>query len=482
MNPPLNIGSRRELFVDDFLIERTEDVRSVLHQPQPREVALVCDKPWEGCMGAFNTVVTHQGRHRLYYRGWHMRLEGFDGGAASRPPTICLAESTDGVHWDRAAVNRFDYGGSRANNIVWMGTGDDGWGMHGFSPFVDTNPACPPDQRWKAVGGGWRDPSKGLYVMASPDGVTWRLLSETPILAGYPHDSHNTVLWSAEEGCYRAYFRIFTRERVRTIATATSPDLRVWSEAVSLSFPGAPAEHLYTNNILPYYRAPHLRLGFPGRYVERPWSPAIEALPELEHRRLRAKARPRYGSAVTDTVFMSGRTPETFQRRGEAFIRPGCRATGSWAYGDTFLAWGMAETASDLDAATPELSFYATEGYWRGEGSSIRRHTLRLDGFVSLNAPLGGGVVVTKPCVFQGGSLSLNLSTSAAGAVRVELQDEAGAPLPGFARDDCWECVGDTPCHTVRWKGGADVGALAGRPVRLRFEICDADLYALRFV
>ncbi len=479
-----NIGNRRELFVDDYLTDRLVNCHAVLHQPQPREVALTCDKPWEGCMNAFNTVIAVHGHYRLYYRGWHIDLAGFDGATASRPATICLAESADGIHWERVPVGRFDYSGSRNNNIVWMGEGADAWGMHGFSPFQDTNPDCRPDERWKAVGGGWRESHHGLYLMGSPDGIAWRLLSDKPFLAGHPLDSHNTVLWSEAEGCYRAYFRHWSAglySGMRTIATATSPDLHTWSEAVPLAFPGAPDEQLYTNNILPYPRAPHLRLGFPARYVERPWSPTIDALPEPEHRRLRAKASPRYGSAVTDTVFMSGRDAVTFRRWGEAFIRPGCRPTGSWAYGDLFTSWGMAETDSELFAGTRELSFYASEGYWRGAGSAIRRYALRLDGFVSINAPLSGGSLVTKPCVFDGNRLSLNVSTSAAGSLRVELQDAAGDPFPGFALNDCWEIVGDSPNYTVNWRHGANVGSLAGRPVRMRFELKDADLFALRF-
>jgi hypothetical protein len=179
---------------------------------------------------------------------------------------------------------------------------------------------------------------------------------------------------------------------------------------------------------------------------------------------------------------MSSRDGATFQRWGEAFIRPGCRTIGSWTYADTFLAWGMLETASSLPGGGCELSFYATEGYWRGAGSTIRRYTLRPDGFVSLNAPLSGGTLVTHPVRFEGQRLSLNLSTSAAGSIRVEVQDEEGQVLPGFALDDCWEIVGDTLDYTVRWKQGTEVRAQAGTPVRLRIELKDADLFALQFI
>ncbi len=89
--------------------------------------------------------------------------------------------------------------------------------------------------------------------------------------------------------------------------------------------------------------------------------------------------------------------------------------------------------------------------------------------------------MVSKPLTFDGSRLSLNISTSAAGGARVELQDAAGQPIPGFALADCWEIIGDTLDYTVRWKGGTDVSSLAGRPVRLRVSLRDADLYSLRF-
>ncbi len=89
--------------------------------------------------------------------------------------------------------------------------------------------------------------------------------------------------------------------------------------------------------------------------------------------------------------------------------------------------------------------------------------------------------MVTKPLKFEGAQLGLNFSTSAAGGIRVEIHDEAGRPLLGYALDDCQEVIGDDIERVVRWKGGADVSSLAGRAVRLRFVIKDADVFALKF-
>ena len=55
-------------------------------------------------------------------------------------------------------------------------------------------------------------------------------------------------------------------------------------------------------------------------------------------------------------------------------------------------------------------------------------------------------------------------------------------PLPGFTLADCKEVYGDDLERTIAWKGNADLGTLAGKPVRLRFELRDADLYSFRFL
>jgi hypothetical protein len=94
---------------------------------------------------------------------------------------------------------------------------------------------------------------------------------------------------------------------------------------------------------------------------------------------------------------------------------------------------------------------------------------------------MSGGEFVTKPITFTGKHLVLNFSTSAAGSVRVELQDAAGKAVSGFALDDCEETFGDSLERTIYWKGGNDVSALAGKPVRVRFVLKDADVFSLRF-
>jgi hypothetical protein len=223
-------------------------------------------------------------------------------------------------------------------------------------------------------------------------------------------------------------------------------------------------------------------MGFPMRYTDRGWSESMMSLPGLDERLARSKASPRYGTAVTDGLFMTSRDGVLFHRWNEAFLRPGPRQQGSWVYGDNLIFWGMVETAAALGDAPNVLSIYAPENYWQGAAVNFRRLTLRIDGFVSLWASARGGELVTKPLLFDGGNLTLNASTSGAGSIQVEVQDTAGQPVPGYALADCPEAFGDELARVVRWRKGGDVRPLSGKPVRLRFVLKDADLYAFQFV
>ncbi len=107
------------------------------------------------------------------------------------------------------------------------------------------------------------------------------------------------------------------------------------------------------------------------------------------------------------------------------------------------ISWGILPTKSDLADSPDELSIYAIEGYWTGKSQNFRRYSYRVDGFVSVRAPLSGGEFVTKPIVFQGSQLEINFSTSAAGGIHVEIQRADGKPVPGRTLDDCHEIFGD---------------------------------------
>ncbi len=481
---PVNIGSRLELFVDHELIQSlTGGAQLRLHQPVRREIVFHTDAPWEGNACGYPSIVPADGGYRIYYHGGHYRHSGPAAQALEEHPWgLCYIESDDGLTWRRPTVGLFEFQGSRSNNIVLTpeAAAEVGGDPAHTAVLRDENPDCPAEARYKVVilGG----PPTGLYLLQSADGARFAPASREPIITEGAFDSQNLLFWDSVRREYREYHRGFNND-MRDILTATSPDPLHFPAPEWLQYPGAPTEQLYTNQILPYPRAPHLFVGFPARYQEREWSEPLYALPGLEERLARAKAHPRYGSAITDAVFMTSRDGLSFNRWPEAFIRPGPRQRGSWVYGDNYMFWGMIETPSETEDAPPELSFYASDDYWEGTCNSVRRYTLRLDGFVSVNAPLAGGEVVTKPLTFEGGNLALNIETSGAGGVQVEIQDASGHPLEGYTLADCPSIFCDRVRHVARWQDrGGDLRALTGQPVRLRFALRDADLYAFQFV
>lgn len=486
------IGSRRELFVDDTLIEKiTGGAELRLHHPQPREIALVHDAPWEGSGSGYHSVFKDGDRYRMYYKAWQLDVSAAGVKTNAHPLFCCYAESDDGIRWRKPDVGLHEFKGSKANNIVIASgkIGEVNADAGHPAIFKDDNPAAAPEARYKAM---IRSESpKGLLAFQSPDGLHWSPMQTAPVITEGAFDSQNLAFWDAARGEYRAYWRIFTAGVTdeknwkpggfRAIRTATSKDFLHWENQADVGFVDSPAEHLYTSQVKPYHRAPHVLIGFPTRYTERGWSESMRALPEREHREWRAKASQRYGTAITEGLFMASRDGVSFKRRNEAFLRPGIEREGTWNYGQQYIGWQAVETKSAMEGAPNELSLYATESYWTGTSSALRRYTLRLDGFVSVNAPLKGGELITKPITFTGSKLALNFSTSAAGSVQVEIQDPDGKPYPGFSLADCEETFGDSIERTVVWKGGDDVSALAGKPIRLRFALKDADLFAYRF-
>lgn len=490
---PVSIGSRRELFVDDFLIEKLAGkAEQRLHHPQPKEIVITHDAPWEGSGSGYHSIFQDGDKYRMYYKAWQLTVTP-DGkvNTGEHPLLTCHAESDDGIHWRKPELGLHEFQGSKANNIVIphgrMGKVNPDGGHPAV--FKDENPAAPPEARYKAIVRS--NSPKGLLALKSPDGLRWSPMADAPVITDGAFDSQNLAFWDSQAGLYRAYWRYFTEgstdegnwkpSGLRAIRTATSKDFIHWENPRDLRYADSPGEALYTNQIKPYHRAPHLLLGFPTRYVERGWSESMRALPEREHREWRSKASDRYGMAVTEGLLMASRDGVTFKRWNEAFLPPGIERPGAWNYGHQYLAWHLVETRSALDGAPDELSLYATENYWTGRSSQLRRYTLRLDGFVSIHAPMSGGELVTKPLLFSGAKLTMNFATSAAGGIRVGIQDTTGSPVPGFTLEDSEDHFGDSIERTVFWKQGCDVSALAGKPVRLRFALKDAHLYAIRF-
>ncbi|MCC6508249.1 MAG: hypothetical protein IT423_04025 [Pirellulaceae bacterium] len=433
----MEIGSRRELFVDNWLIDQLNGVSRQLHKPVPQEVVITCDEAWEGNTSAYFTLLTDGARKRMYYRGSHYDEATQKG---THPMFTCYAESTDGVHWVKPKLGLVEYAGTKENNIILEGVGSIN-----FTPFLDENPDCAPDARYKALAGD----KTGLKAYKSSDGIHWSLIQDKPVITNGNFDSQNLAFWHPLQRRYVAYHRK-TKDSIRDIMFSVSTDFLNWNDPRFLDYGESPKEHLYTNAIQPYSRAPHILLGFPTRYQPK--------------------------TQQVEPVLMSSRDGLAFQRWSEELI-PITAPKNRDGNRSNYMAHGLFQLSPD------QLSLYATEAYYAGPGSRVRRFTLRTDGFVSIHADDTAGELLTKPFTFSGNALHLNYAAAGGGQVRVEIQDRWGQPIGGYRLADCTPLTVDKIDQGVVWKTtpATRLADLSGAPVRLRIELRNADLYSLKF-
>src|SRR5438128_1720596 len=109
----IDIGSRRELFVDRFLIERAQGVELRAQQPVEKGTVLRLDRPWEGAFSGYFTVIQEPDRLRLYYRC--VPTAKGDGNSAE---STCYAESGDGIRWIKPDLNLVEVSQTRRNNVI----------------------------------------------------------------------------------------------------------------------------------------------------------------------------------------------------------------------------------------------------------------------------------------------------------------------------------------------------------------------------
>lgn len=454
----IQLGKRREIFVDYYLIDKMEGARLVKQIPVDKGPVFYFDKPWEGIFSAYCTIIKDKDLYRAYYRG--LPVDGKDG---SDSETTCMAESDDGIHWKKPELGLFEINGSVKNNVVLAGEAPS---SHNFSPFLDTNPLARPDQRYKAVAGVDRT---GLITYVSSDGIRWKKLKEGVLKKG-AFDSQNVAFWSESEHCYVCYFRTWSEgeyKGFRTVSRATSDDFTTWSEPVSMTFGDTPPEHLYTQQTSPYFRAPHIYVAIGGRFM-----PGRQVLTEKQAKEL--NVNPGYFKDCSDAFFMTTRGGSVYDRIFmEAFIRPGI-GMDNWVSRSNYPALNVVQTSPE------EMSLYVNQDYAQPT-AHLHRYTMRLDGFTSISASYTGGEVLTRFFTFSGSMLEINYSTSAAGEIRFELQDENGTPVPGFTINDSQAIIGNEISRTVVWNGVSDLQSLSSRKVRLRIAMKDSDLYSIRF-
>lgn len=489
---PVDLGSRKHLFIDDALVQRAERVTFTVNPPRPAELVI------PDIQGPFRKHVSviegDDGLVRLYNGVDDDRVE--------------VHVSRDGVNFTKPATG-LQYNSFK--NIAVDAPTATG------AVFIDPN--APPAERWKYAS-GYHD--RGTYIFSSPDGFKFRRhpTAVIPLHVG----SQANVFWDAQRGTYVGYHRSDCHaypagtetRRVWVMSETTDPtapwpftpvsaeqareikkttDLRdpqPWFMDNGPLTPGGfckeypavfgpragdpPGTDVYVPKALKYPYAPDVYLAFPTMYFHY-WDAVDRA------RRTLGDPERGLGSGPIDTQLEVSRNAVDWKR----YARPAYIGIGKHQGYDViqaYIAHGMVRRGGEI-----WQYYFGTEEYHSTQQAvkprrGVFRVVQRLDGFVSADAPYDTtATMVTKPLVFKGNRLVLNIDTEATGYAQVGLLDENGRPIQGYSVDDGVYINGDFIDKEVEWLGkGTDLSAFEGRPLQLVFRMRGSKLYAMQFV
>jgi hypothetical protein len=497
---PIEVGARRQLFIDSLFFQDARGVKLLTHEPRKTgDRSIAADRSWErGGLGPYSSVLWDNGRYHFWYHAMDSKLWHTSPGAGA----ICYATSEDGITWTKPDLGLVEYEGSKRNNIV-IGHGAAGLriGHDGKMVFVDPN--GPPDRRLRMANRfGSNGDSNGVNVMSSGDGIHWKVTHKNVMTYRtdkiHHLDSQNVIFWDESLMKYVAYVRRNLREagsQGRAIARGESDQLGNFpiTQDLPVVFRPDPPDPLHRGaSVVDYYNSAALRY---------PWADrAYFLFPQAYYhysKSLREFAQDAPTNAgPMDTQFAASRDGINWERYDRRpFVRVGM--TGEFDRHSARLIYGLVP-----DRSGREMYLYYRGSDWlhgwdrddrnrklltaHGLGAAedvttISRVVLRRDGFVSVTAGPDGGEFTTPPLKFDGRRLHLNLDTSAVGLARVACLDGRGKAIPGYSLEDCdiLHTTNDTN-RVVKWRGSPDLPSMTD-VVRLQFALRNADLYAFQF-
>ena len=482
---------------DDKLIESENDLQIIMHKPEKKDIAVLCDEEWEGECNGYSTILKTPDGYKFYYRATVFKNNA-DGSGQRVPYTsvFCVADSLDGKTFTKPNLGLFEYNGTKENNIVWADYNRKS-PLDSFSIMYDENPDCPADEKYKAFTECWVKMPHGhseprLMYMSSADG--YHFVEKYPIVdvAG-TMDSYNPVFWDKATEQYFLYHRAFhdpdgtdhltwagvdDKISIRDVRLATSKDFVHWTVHGRITFEEGQEDYpLYTSQITKYYRSENMFIGMPTRYCDRVDEPqSFLHMPLSDYRAKITEHYGREGTALTDCIIMTSENGKVFDRRDEAFFTPGPENSTNWWYGNCYPGYGFIETKADERGAANEISMYMGENY-RIKKVNFRRYTLRLDGFFSWFAKYRGSEVLTKEFEVAADTLFLNFATSARGAITVSVCDLDGNEIEGYKS---YVIFGDSVKREVEFE--KPLSELHGKAVRLKFFMSDAHIYSFEVI
>jgi hypothetical protein len=488
---PLDLGSRKFLFLEDGLIESSSGVRFVPHLPKRAEKVI------PQLRGHMSVVQDDQGLIRIYYAG--------------PEDSLAVMTSRDGIHWQEPDLGHGEYKGKR--NIVLreaVGLGN---------VFIDPN--APPESRFRYVSGIKR---QSIFVFTSRDGFDFQRF-DTPVLP-FASGSQSVVYYDDQRQLYVGHHRsdygatVGGHTRRRYVRSEVNDLFSPWPfthvtdemtrqvnakekmqvgtldpwyldngpltpPGFGIDLPTAfatdekfdpPGTDVYVTSVSKYEWAPDAYLAFPSIYFHyREEGPETREVLGSEERKR--------GSGVVEVQLATSRDGLSWKR----YPRPayaGIDDGGTNTEHEMFMVQGLVRRGNEIwqyVTGHPGNGMNYHSSIVKNPYSPVYRLVQRLDGFVAAEADYQGGTFTTKPLKFQGNRLYLNLNTGAAGYAQVGIVEADGKPIPGFSVDDCIYINGDFLHTAVEWKRGTDVGSLEGRTVRLVFRMSGTQLYAMQF-
>ena len=481
------LGSERQLFVDDFLIESLDGARQTLNQPTKFEenpvIAGVAkgEARWEAGMRHSFASVLYDPENKLF-KMWYSLWAGSGG---DEETVLCFTSSDNGIDWQRTWLDLFQHEEWEKTNIVMP---HSGIGSGVFEDHRESDPA----KRYKMLH-MWKDYK--IYASYSADGLRWTQYNDgKPVFFQPPgHDSQMVAYWDEGLGKYVGIIRDRTgriselrprlvsdpagragwrkvwdpkknrspeNHSIRRVGQIESSDFVHWTNYRVIVGPDGEdplnRDQFYNMEVMPYEE---LRIGLTTVFTYDPEVPR---------------------GAVQLTSSRDGRNWQRVGDRG-VFLAPSTRV------GD--FDWGTIYPIQAPFVNGHEIWIYyvghgvdhhhvpppGVDGFPNGIGLAM----LRLDGFVSVDAGEDGGTLTTKAFTFKGNRLLVNAAAS--GTLRVEILDSSGSPVSGHTKSDCDPISGDSLRHTVKWSRESGLTSLQGKPIKLRFHLKNAKLYSFFF-
>jgi len=430
-------------------------------------------------------IIHDQGRLLTWFsprQPWEKRSSRYEG-------SLHYAESSDGFAWEESRECVFDWSACPGVDA-------------GGPPGVFLDPSAPDEERFKAVfTSSSTDPQYGQrrkemleallrerpddvdptaiivkpdsdgpiikyarYAAVSPDGVNWKVLPEPLMIIR--SDAQNVIYYDQTRQSYVWYLKSDWYAGRRAIARSETKDFRRWPLAQTMLYPGPdlhPYDDWYTNSKTTYPGAAGQHFMFPALYHHL-----------TDTSELRMLSSP-------DGVAWA-------QVPGGAVLSPG--EHGAWD-GGFFTASTDLVPLPDEQVGLPYSATYYPHKYPRNKytlskGGGTAYALWTRERLAALEAPESGSFT-TLPLVFSGRRLRLNVQTSMAGEVLVEVASSkhyggGEQVLPGRGFADCVPISGDHLDRVVAWKGDEDLGHEPGQPLTLRFSMRAAKLFAFEFV